>query len=501
MHRIRTLASALILALSVSLPAAAADEPPAVGLRLIADGLTSPVALVDAPDGTDRLFLVDQIGLIRIIMSDGSLATTPFLDLRSRLVALMPDFDERGLLGLAFHPNYASNGRFFVYYSAPLRPGAPAGFDVTSTIAEFRVSADPNRADPASERILLQIDKPQFNHNGGTVAFGPADGYLYISIGDGGGADDVGLGHVEDWYATNAGGNGQDVVQNLLGSILRIDVNGAVPYAIPADNPFVGRAGLDEIWAYGLRNPYRFSFDMGGSHSMLAGDAGQELWEEVSLVTAGGNYGWNVKEGTHCFSTASPSEALAECPSQDPDGVPLIDPILEYPHPENAPADGPEDIAGVSVIGGIVYRGSALPGLVGRYVFGPSRRRTVASSWPRRPRTRAAPGPWPRSPSMRSPASWACRCCHSARTRRESSTCSCPERAVQRAIRVRCIASCLDARPSCGSRAAAKPPVSRARQRLASAMAARGGVSPTLTRETLARRTAPRLLTAAAGPT
>lgn len=136
----------------------------------------------------------------------------------------MSAFDERGLLGLAFHPDYATNGRFIVYYSAPLRAGAPAGFNHTSHISEFRVSGDPNRADPGSERILLQVDKPQFNHNGGTVLFGP-DGLLYIAIGDGGGANDVGLGHVEDWYAVNEGGNGQDVTQNLLGNILRIDVD------------------------------------------------------------------------------------------------------------------------------------------------------------------------------------------------------------------------------------------------------------------------------------
>jgi glucose/arabinose dehydrogenase len=351
------------------MPVVASDEPPAVGLRPVAGGLTSPVALVESPDGSGRLFLVDQIGLIRIVRPDGSLAADPFLDVRSRLVSLMPDYDERGLLGLAFHPNYASNGRFFVYYSAPLRPGGPSGFDHTANISEFRVSADPNRADPASERILLQIDKPQFNHNGGTVAFGPTNGYLYISIGDGGGANDDEFGHVEDWYAANAGGNGQDVVQNLLGSILRINVNAGIPYGIPADNPFATRPGLDEIWAYGFRNPYRFSFDMGGSHAMLAGDAGQELWEEVSLVTAGGNYGWNVKEGTHCFSTANPDESPADCPDNvgagHPDaGAPLIDPVIEYAN-HHQPGG-----LGATVIGGHVYRGSLLPQFRGRYLFG-----------------------------------------------------------------------------------------------------------------------------------
>jgi glucose/arabinose dehydrogenase len=342
-----------------------------VGVRLVADGLTAPVALVEPPDDTGRLFIVDQVGLIRILMPDGSLRPDPFLDLRSRIVPLMASFDERGLLGLAFHPDYATNGRFFVYYSAPLRAGAPAGFNHTSHISEFRVSADPNRADPASERILLQVDKPQFNHNAGTLLFG-RDGFLYISIGDGGGADDVGLGHVEDWYAANEGGNGQDVTQNLLGNILRVDVDSGDPYGIPSDNPFAAQPGCadgcDEIFAYGLRNPYRMSFDMGGSHRLFVGDAGQELWEEVSIVDKGGNYGWNVKEGTHCFSTANPDESPAECPDTVLSGVregdPLVDPVIEYAN-HHQPGG-----LGAVVVGGHVYRGTALPQLVGRYVFG-----------------------------------------------------------------------------------------------------------------------------------
>ena len=339
----------------------AVGDPFTVDVRQIAAGLTAPVALVEPPDGSRRLFIVDQIGLIRVLLPDGQLLAEPFLDVRDRLVTLMPNFDERGLLGLAFHPHYAENGRFFVYYSAPLREGAPAGWNCTSHISEFLVSADPNRADAASERILLQIDKPQFNHNGGTVAFGP-DGNLYISIGDGGGANDVGLGHVEDWYPDNAGGNGQDITDNLLGSILRIDVDGGAPYAIPLDNPFVGTEGLDEIWAYGFRNPYRISFD--GS-SLFAGDAGQLLWEEVSLVVKGGNYGWNVKEGTHCFDAENNAVSPATCPSFAPGGVPLRDPVIEYSNARN-PIGG----FGLVVVGGHVYRGGELPQLRGRYVFG-----------------------------------------------------------------------------------------------------------------------------------
>jgi glucose/arabinose dehydrogenase len=338
-----------------------------VGIRLVAEGLTSPVAFVPPTDTSGRIFIVDQIGLIKILMPDGTLLSQPFLDLRSRIIPLNPGYDERGLLGLAFHPGYATNGRFFVYYNRPLRPGGPPGYDDTATLSEFRVSAtDPNVADLDSERVILQMDKPQFNHNGGTIAFGPNDGYLYLSIGDGGGANDVGLGHVEDWFPDNGGGNGQDIEQNLLGNILRIDVNNGLPYGIPPDNPFVGRTGLDEIYAYGFRNPYRFSFDMEGSHELFVGDAGQGLWEEVSRVTRGGNYGWNVKEGTHCFDAENPQVPPPSCPNSTPDGTPLTDPVIEYANSANPAVQG----LGRVVVGGYVYRGTDLPQLRGRYVFG-----------------------------------------------------------------------------------------------------------------------------------
>lgn len=333
---------------------------PALGLELVADGLIQPVTMAEPPDGSGRLFIVDQVGLIHVVGADGVLLPQPFLDVSAKMVPLMPGFDERGLLGLAFHPDYANNGRFYVYYSAP----GLGDHNHTSVIAEYMVSADPDVADAASERILLEVDQPQFNHNGGTLKFGPADGYLYISLGDGGGAHDSGPGHVDDWYEVNAGGNGQDITENLLGSILRIDVDGGVPYGIPADNPFVGQAGLDEQWAFGFRNPYRFSFDQGGSHDLLVGDAGQHLWEEVDLVVRGGNYGWNVKEGPVCFSTEHPEEPLDDCPDIDPDGRPLRDPVIAY---VNAAQPGG---LGVVVIGGYVYRGAGVPQLRGRYVFG-----------------------------------------------------------------------------------------------------------------------------------
>jgi glucose/arabinose dehydrogenase len=338
-----------------------------VGLDLRAEGLTSPVTLAEPPDGSGSLFIVDQAGVIRVLMPDGTLLDEPFLDLREQIVDLRSGFDERGLLGLAFHPAYADNGRFFVYYSAPLRDSAPDDFNHTSRISEFQVSdSDPNRADPNSEEILLQVDEPQFNHNAGTLAFGPDNGYLYISLGDGGGANDTDTGHVSDWYDDNEGGNGQDVTENLLGSILRIDVDGGDPYGIPSGNPFVGQEGRNEIYAYGFRNPYRFSFDMGGEHRLFAADAGQNRWEEVDTVARGGNYGWNVREGTHCFDAANPSDPqITSCPDTDPEGDPLIDPVIEY-----ANANQESGGVGLSVVGGHVYRGSALPELDGHYVFG-----------------------------------------------------------------------------------------------------------------------------------
>jgi glucose/arabinose dehydrogenase len=332
-----------------------------VDLEPVASGLAAPVYLTEAPDGSGRLFVVDQAGLIRII-DDGVLLQEPFLDLTDRIVDFRPGFDERGALGLAFHPQYAQNGRFFVFYSAPLRAGAPSGWDHTSLISEFRVSNDPDKADPDSERIVIEIHQPQFNHNGGTVAFGP-DGYLYISTGDGGGGNDTGTGHVDDWYTANAGGNGQAFDQNLLGRILRIDIE-EEPYAVPSDNPFVGTTGLDEIWAFGLRNPYRISFDSGGTRELYAADAGQGLWEAIYLIEKEGNYGWNVREGSYCFNTDTNTEGRAQCPQEDPDGRPLVPPVIEYPHLRQV------DGLGIVVVGGHVYRGTSLPDLDGRYVFG-----------------------------------------------------------------------------------------------------------------------------------
>jgi glucose/arabinose dehydrogenase len=332
-----------------------------VSLNQVAEGFNAPLTLVEPPDNSGRLFIVDQSGQIYII-KDGSKLPQPFLNIQEKII-LEGDHDERGLLGLAFHPDYASNGRFFVFYSGPLRETGPSGWDHTNYIAEFKVSAaNADLAEANSERIVLASDHPQPNHNGGTVAFG-ADGYLYISIGDGGGGDDNQQGHVEDWYAENSGGNGQDISQNLLGSILRIDVSTTESYAIPADNPFLSNEGLDEIYAYGLRNPYRFSF--ASDNSMILADAGQELYEEIDVIEKGDNYGWNVKEGKHCFDTDNPETPAGSCPSEDTFGNPLIDPVIEFANSKNSA----EGLGNVSV-GGYVFEGSDVPSLSGKYIFG-----------------------------------------------------------------------------------------------------------------------------------
>jgi glucose/arabinose dehydrogenase len=322
---------------------------PGVGLELISEGFPSPVALISPDDGSHRLFVVDQTGLIWILRGDKQLAA-PFLDLRSRVVKLNSFYDERGLLGLAFHPDFKKNGHFYVSYSAPLRAGlSPDEWDHTTYISEFTVSADdPNRADPDSERVLLSMDKPGYNYEAGHIAFGP-DGYLYIATGD----------SVRD-PATESGKYAQDTA-SLLGKILRIDVNGVSDtgqnYVIPADNPFVSGAGLPEIYAYGFRNPYRFSFDEPDPDKsrLFVADVGQAMMEEVDLVEAGGNYGWPVREGRTCFNTQNWNQPLDSCSTTG-----LTDPVLSYKHQGDLSA----------VIGGMVYHGRTIPELAGRYIFG-----------------------------------------------------------------------------------------------------------------------------------
>jgi glucose/arabinose dehydrogenase len=347
------------LGMTGTLRVAVAGVEPAITVEPVDEGYTAPVAIVSPPDATGRLFVADQVGVIYILDDTGTRLETPFLDISDRLVDLMEEYDERGLLGLAFSPQFESNGLFYVYYSAPLREEGPEGWDHTNVIAELRVSDDDdNVADPESLRVILENDHPQFNHNGGTLAFAE-DGNLFISIGDGGNAADVGLGHVE-------GGNAQSL-ENLLGKILRIDVRRGEPYAVPDDNPFVDEEGArEEIFAYGFRNPYRFSFDPRGEDNVLiVADAGQDRWEEVSVVDGGDNYGWPLMEGTHCYDQDNPDEEPATCADVGAHDEPLEEPVLDY---ANA-ASGEEGLGRV-VIGGFLYRGSAVSELQDMYVFG-----------------------------------------------------------------------------------------------------------------------------------
>ena len=332
-----------------------------VKVKVVGTGLQSPVDLKESPDGTGRRFIVEQTGAIRIVMPDGTMRPEPFLDLRKSIVTQYVRFDERGTLGLAFHPNYKSNGKFYVHYSAPINI-ADMVHEIfgnhTTHVSEFKVSDDnPNVADPGSERVLLSVDQPQFNHNGGALAFGP-DGYLYISLGDGGLADDWGWGH------NKKTGNGQDL-SNLLGKILRIDVDSrakGLEYGIPSDNPFVNKKGArGEIFAYGFRNPWRMNFDTGGNRSLFVADVQQNSYEEVNIVTKGGNYGWRVLEGTHCFDVLNPNDHLSSC---DKSGKKA--PIFDYNH--CVKFEG-KNCFGVNVQGGAVYRGSHRP-WQGKYFFG-----------------------------------------------------------------------------------------------------------------------------------
>ncbi len=303
----------------------ALPDPSGNSWQAVVQGLSQPTGLFNAGDGSGRLFIIEQAGLI-LVMKGETINPTPFLNLTEKVNCC----GERGLLGLVFHPRFAENGYFYVDYTEKV------GTQLFTVVARYKVSAsNPDEADPASEVRILHIEQPFLNHKGGQLAFGP-DGYLYIGMGDGGSEGDP-------------LGNGQSL-QTLLGKILRIDVDHGDPYGIPADNPFVNGGGLMEIWAYGLRNPWRFSFDK-LTGDLYIGDVGQDAWEEIDYLPAGspggGNFGWSYYEGDHPYRGSPPTDAK------------FIMPVAEYSH-----------TFGNSVIGGYVYRGYRLPAWQGVYIYG-----------------------------------------------------------------------------------------------------------------------------------
>ena len=337
-------------------PASAAG--PKIKLEKVVSGVNAPLAMVQPP-GDNRMFIVEQWGRVRVA-ENGKLSPTPLLDIRSKIVKQHADFDERGLLGIALHPKFKENGKFYVSYSAHLDFGPNLDqmlwYDHSNVVEEYTISSsDPNAADPSSARRIMVTPWPQFNHNGHWIGFGP-DGKLYVSMGDGGYANDWGIGH------NVTEGNGQDL-STVLGKILRIDVDARSPgkaYGIPADNPFSGnRNAKPEIWALGMRNPWRCSFDT-GSGDLFCGDVQQNSFEEVDIIAKGGNYGWRKMEATHCFEYTKPDAHPSSC-----DKTGLTDPILEY---KNCTAQ-PNGCLGISVTGGYVYRGSA-EAWKGKYIFG-----------------------------------------------------------------------------------------------------------------------------------
>ena len=295
---------------------------------------------------------------MKVFYPNGTVIAQPFLDVRDRMVKIDPAYDERGLLSIAFHPQFTSNGRVFAYYSAPIRAGVDPNWSATNRLSEFHVSTtDPNRVDMSTEKILLEVDKPYQNHNGGTLLFGPDDGYLYLPLGDGGRADDTGMGH------TVGIGNAQDLTK-ILGKVIRIDIDHTSPgkqYAIPPDNPFLSNSSiLPEIYAYGFRNPAYATFDSGGSHRMFIAMAGQRLFESALIIYRGGAYPWNIREGTHCFNPAGDFLVPpGPCRTTAYNGQPLIGPVVELGH----------DV-GDTIVGGVVYRGTAMPSLQGSYIYG-----------------------------------------------------------------------------------------------------------------------------------
>jgi glucose/arabinose dehydrogenase len=369
--REKILILATLLTMLVSAAPTAAQN---LALEPVADGLTAPLHLEEPADGSGRKFVVQQNGVVQVLSPDDRLAAEPFLDLRPRMLALEQNFEERGLLGFALHPQFGRNGRVFATYSAPLRPGAPERWNYTRRVSEF--TADPGngeKIDAASERVLLEIDWPSRKHNGGGLAFG-RDGFLYIGLGDGGISHGIGRKVLWEAFDVPAQALIWDVLaqdtDSLFGKILRIDIDRGFPgYAIPRDNPFASGPGKKEIWAWGFRNPFRIAFDRhDGSFFVTA--VAETLWEAAYRVQGPGNFGWPLMEGTHCVDRLKPRQPPATCPARDDLGNRIVLPVLEYP---NMQASHPETKlgvagAGTAITGARIYRGGAIPALAGKLV-------------------------------------------------------------------------------------------------------------------------------------
>ena len=390
---IQAVCGALVLFTLVA--SVSAGPLPRVALELVADGLDAPIFLVTPSDGSGRRFIGDQTGSIWALDPDGTRAEQPFLDLKDRMVPLLEGFDERGLWSMAFHPRFSTNGRFYVTYSAKRRPNSPHVGKTAYTwrLSEFRVRAEaPDQADPASERVLIELDWINRKHNGGGLAFGP-DGFLYLGVGDGGGVHGVPDVYIapplsdeqfrhaaeikedpyrlpEEFYHFDAWA--QDLGR-LHGKILRIDVDHGAPYAIPPTNPFAGRAeGRDEIWAWGFRNPFRLAFDQGGAGDLFVNGVAESLWETIYMVDRPGNYGWAIREGTHCFDRRRAFDPPPDCPRRDAVGEIMRDPVVEYPNwsVKRAWSKVKAEPLGTANVGGVIYRGTAFQNLKGKLVFG-----------------------------------------------------------------------------------------------------------------------------------
>lgn len=364
----------IILAVTCAFTGVAAAQP--LTLKPVAQGLVAPIQLEELPDGSGRMLVVQQNGVVRVMQPDGTLATEPFLDLRPQMLPLANDFEERGLLGFALHPQFARNGRIAIFYSAPLRATAPKAWNHTKRVSELNVKPGSlGPVDLASERVLIEYDWPSRKHNGGALAFGP-DGLLYIGFGDSGASHGIGPKVLFEAFDVPADlliwdQLAQDL-HSLYGKVLRIDVDRGFPgYAIPPGNPLVGKAGRPEVYAWGFRNPYRIAFDRDRSGDFYITATAETLWEAAYRVRKPGNFGWPLIEGTHCVDRLKPREPPATCARTDATGAALELPVVEYANMQVQHPASKLGIAGVgtAITGARIYRGSAIPALRGRLVF------------------------------------------------------------------------------------------------------------------------------------